>query len=151
MIKNRTTFYAIKHRILKKLVEAQAYSDLAKGDNRLIKAIGKSDCYWSNECYSKKDASIMDALKLIVSLPNPGQINFWIVKGPDQNNYKSFIVYFDIIHYGKRHQISFHSFNRKLDYFVGKGRPTRWSKETSVSRNACFEIYEKSLKYNSYR
>ena len=85
--------------------------------------------------YSAKDTLILQAIQLIARSKDR-TYRFSVTEGPDQNGNTSFIVYFDFKIEGKREQISFHSFNKKLRKFVKNSRASTWSKDTSSRETA---------------
>ena len=87
--------------------------------------------------YDGKDGNILDAIRSINNHKHQKQVNYYVSKGDIMN---SVIVYFDIKHEGKRYQVSFHSFNKKLKEMVGKGRKTRWNNRLD-SRDQIATLY----------
>lgn len=121
---------------IKLIVAAQYNSDAAKGINIIP---DKYDMYKNTYYYDAKDKCILAAINLINSTSRSG-INYYVVEQLDQNGHKSRVVYFDIKYNDLKYQISFHSFSGAIKKLVGKGRPTRWTKELAGSRDACLEL-----------
>ena len=81
--------------------------------------------------YREKLPLIIKALQLCNN--NPERIvTYCVKKTPDQNGYRSILVYFDIkLEDGRRLQVSFHNPLWKAEEllpYVNKGRTTRWRK-----------------------
>ena len=92
--------------------------------------------------YSVKTAYIMKAVKLINSNPRCGWNYYISGQTPDQNGYKSVIVYFEYKDDGNhRYQISFHTpwdlIPTSMETQMTKGRNTRWNHNIGGSRYNC--------------
>ena len=95
--------------------------------------------------YEIKEFHIVRAIQKL-NCSNFNNINYYVVKAPDQNGCLSIITYFDIKVCNKRFQISFHTpwdkASKELKNSIGKGRPTRWRKNKINSRQSCLELIE---------
>ena len=130
------------NKTIQHIIDAQRASDGGKG----IMALPEN---WASAAgYAAKPVLIRKALQIIDSHPRMG-INYYVLSEDDQNGYPSILVYFEFKVDGKRCQVSFHNPSnpetfQTLGKWVGKGRPTRWNKLDVGSRQACFEVLERS-------
>lgn len=121
--------------IIRNICLAQAYSDAAKhitNDLTMIFGIANDD---KDFCYQKKDKFIYQAITMVNRF-NPKNINYYVIRQPDQNGNMSNVIYFDIKIDEMRYQISFHNFRRAIRNMTGKGRVTRWHGYEGSSREA---------------
>lgn len=89
--------------------------------------------------YNPKDGFILKAVNLCCF--GQSDFNYYIEARPDQNGNDSFVILFDTKVSGKRVQISFHSFNKRLwKDRVGEGRPTHWDGKIGGSEKACVKL-----------
>ena len=116
------------------IVQAQIASDIAK------------DCY--NDAYNKKawyrlkDKSIYKACHEISKSHGKSDIKFSVQN--DKDNIANFIVYFNFKINNKKQQISFHTYNDKLERFVSPYN-TRWDKK--CSRDAALLLWSETKRY----
>ncbi len=119
------------------IIKAQCYSDEAKGIYHWLQDefnITSTDrCY----CYGQKDLYIIKAINGILSGKNR-DIRFYVTKCTEINSY---LVYFNFKIGAERRQISFHSFNNKLNRYLNGSQPckTHWDKKSS--RDAAIELW----------
>lgn len=130
--------------IVKAICQAQIASDAGKYQHWLYLHNGASR-FAHRYGYAVKPSFIMKAIKLIET-NRRGIVNYYVEKGDDQNGYMSILVYFDIRVDDRRYQVSFHTpYNKapkELKDKIGKGRKTRWAKETCGSARACLALVE---------
>lgn len=130
----------IDKKIAEAIVYAQIASDAGKGIKILkTNKIGKSQST-VDKGYNSKDGYIFSALNLIRNTKNCGY-KYYVTAQPDQNGNPSFIIYFNFKVNGKREQVSFHSFNKKLwKGLVGSGTVCHWQGGIGGSRKACKKL-----------
>lgn len=134
-----TDMRCVDRRIAKAIYHAQAASDGGKGISELQKWYAGS---LRGAGYPAKDTQILLAIDLI-NKSHSKTFRYSVKRGRDQNGCSSFIVYFDFKIDGKREQVSFHSFNKKLWNYVKRSRASTWSKDRS-SRDSV-ELLRKSV------
>lgn len=117
--------------IAKAIIAAQMCSDAGKG---LFRLKNQKLAYKAKKKYPQKDTEILKAIEQINRLNNTGF--YYSVKHDYDIAY--YIVYFNFQLDGKRKQISFHSFDRRLEKFVSSKCSTRWDKKDS--REAAREL-----------
>lgn len=119
----------INKHIAKCIICAKIASDAGKGyyDTKITDADLCDSAQSAG--YSTKDGFILEAIKAIKSTPK-SEFRFWAEQRPDQNGNASTIVYFETKIYGKRKQISFHTFSQKVGSYANKGRKTRWTHQS---------------------
>ena len=103
---------------------------------------GKHRCLWElptmipigevyyTKGYNVKDSEILKAIKTINQSPKSTGFHFY-VKEVDGFRSRAFIIYFNFKLDGKRYQISFHSFNKKMQRYSNNRFSTRWDKKSS--------------------
>lgn len=133
-------------KIVRCLINAQIASDGGKGICELPRT-GKE---WAiaKAGYAAKDRYISDAIGLINSSRNCG-IFYHVAYCPELSNWNDYrsqwsdcyIVYFNINIKGKRYQVSFHSFDSRLEHLRKFETTTRWTRKNS-SRNILKELRE---------
>lgn len=136
---NNPDRYAARHIIL-----AQSASDGGKylrndGDGS-SRALIKSDPHackraWGRG-YAGKDAHVMCALRDIARRRGACGIHYYVTV--DHEGIAKYLVYFTFKCEGERYQVSFHSFDGRLERFVKEGdksHHTRW--DHGCSRDAC--------------
>lgn len=129
--------------IARLLLLAQASSDEGKGKTMLSGLIvEKKTLELAESGYPEKDAAIMELVQLLSHYPQR-DCHFYVCK--DTQKVAHYIVYFDVVFDGSRHQISFHSFDGRLKRFLAGSRKSHveWSCWESSRGNA----YELALKY----
>ena len=89
--------------------------------------------------YAVKDAFIKNAIKAILRNKQSG-FTFYVtrknfVDSCGKNN-TSFVVYFNFRVNSERYQISFHSFDKELEKYLGGPCPTRWKKSRNSRESA---------------
>ena len=128
----------------KKIAEAIVYAQIASdaGKGKLIlegRNIFKYN-YTVDKGYNAKDGYIFSALNLIRNTKNCSY-KYYVTAQPDQNGNPSFIIYFNFKVNGKREQVSFHSFNKKMwKELVGSGTICHWQGGIGGSRKACQKL-----------
>lgn len=120
-------------RVCKYLVLAQIASDGGKhlwfGKDDLSNSLSIGPVY-RLKGYSVKDSEIIKAINTITRSKKSTGFHFY-VKEVDGFRSRAFLVYFNFKLDGKRYQISFHSFNLKLEKFANDKFSTRWDKKSS--------------------
>lgn len=132
---------ALNLNIAKCIVNAQICSDSGKGyyyDSLVYSSLAKA---MRRKRYKGKDTQILKAIKLVNCQKKSGF--FYYVKA-DTSGTAAYIVYFNFKLNGKRKQISFHSFDRRLEKFTNNACPTYWDKKSS--RETAIELAENLLK-----
>ena len=130
-----TNHVTIEKRIARAIVYAQMASDSGKNINRLYTKNIQMDDETKWKGYKAKDGFIKEAITLCMKTKT--NFRFHVAEGPDQNGNPSFIIYFTIKINGKREQISFHSFNKKLWKLTPKGEKTHWNRKPNGSFEGC--------------
>lgn len=127
------------------ICQAQRSSDLGKwercklGRNPVFAHANSLQGKTRFQGYYPKDGFIFEAIKLCRF--GHSDFNYYIEARPDQNGNDSFVILFDTKIEGKRMQISFHSFNKRLwKEKVGEGRPTHWDGKIGGSEKACVKL-----------
>lgn len=127
--------------IAKLIVLAQISSDAGKGYHTL-------ETHASDKMvlgYSTKERFIAQAINLINSTPKCGW-KYWCLQAPDQNGYKSILVYFE--HRSIKGQCSFHTpFNRSETLSLicknkAKGVPMEWDHQIGGSQSFCRKLID---------
>lgn len=129
--------------IAKCIVNAQICSDAGK-------YIYDEDLCYSSLCkamqkkaYKGKDTQIFKAISLINCNKGSG---FYYFVTKDKQYIADYIVYFNFKINGKRKQISFHSYDKRLERFTGKSCNTYWDRKSS--RQAVIELAQLLLNFN---
>lgn len=86
--------------------------------------------------YNLKDKAIVDAIKLISST-KPKDAHFFVSE--DVDGIAKYIVYFDVKIEGKRHQVSFHTFN-DLSKWTKCSVPSKGHWDHRSSRITCIKL-----------
>lgn len=124
-------------KIAEAIVYAQMASDAGKHKYDLHTEKGNKARHTKYAGYSFKDGYIFSAIQMINGTKNCG-FRYYITAQPDQNGYNSFVIYFTFKVDGKRKQVSFHSFNKKLwKDKVGDGMITHWDRQIGGSVKSC--------------
>ena len=128
----------------KKIAEAIVYAQIASDAGKGIEILEGSNLrkYMStlSKGYHAKDGYIFSAIKLIRNTKNCSY-KYYVTAQPDQHGNPSFIIYFNFKVNGKREQVSFHSFNKKLwKGLVGSGTVCHWQGGIGGSRKACKKL-----------
>ena len=114
------------------ILRAQNASD---GGKRIIELVDSKRSYRDNCAgYGVKDLLIQDAIKLICS----GNTAFRFSVTRDKDEVANFIVYFETRIYGKKYQVSFHTF-ADMDKYVANSFRIKWDR--GVSRHSAQVIY----------
>ena len=123
----------MNRRIAKLIVNAQVASDGGKGIKD-IRYICES-AYKAG--YRRKDSCIWEACNLIASKKNSG-FSYYVTDG----QITPYLVYFNFKIDGVRKQISFHSYDYRLERFhcTDRVHGTRWDR--GDSRRTAVELYE---------
>lgn len=134
-----------KH-IAKQIAIAQRASDLGKyykltedqiaESEKLGQLLGKTnDARATKLEYRLKDDVIYDAIMGIGHNPGCG-FHFRVTE--DSEKLAKFIVYFDFRLNGRKVQVSFHSFDKRLKRFVEKQISGHWNRKSA--RQTCIEL-----------
>lgn len=128
----------------KKIAEAIVYAQIASDAGKGIEILEGRNVFKYNSTvdkgYHSKDGYIFSALNLIRNTKNCSY-KYYVTAQPDQHGNPSFIIYFNFKVNGKREQISFHSFNKKLwKELVGSGTICHWQGGIGGSRKACQKL-----------
>lgn len=128
----------------KKIAEAIVYAQIASDAGKGIEILEGSNLrkYMStlSKGYHAKDGYIFSAIKLIRNTKNCSY-KYYVTAQPDQHGSPSFIIYFNFKVNGKREQVSFHSFNKKMwKELVGSGTICHWQGGIGGSRKACQKL-----------
>ena len=128
----------------KKIAEAIVYAQIASDAGKGIEILEGRNVFKYNSTvdkgYHSKDGYIFSALNLIRNTKNCSY-KYYVTAQPDQHGNPSFIIYFNFKVNGKREQVSFHSFNKKLwKELVGSGTVCHWQGGIGGSRKACKKL-----------
>lgn len=124
--------------IAEAIIMAQVASDAGKGiDDLALKLIDNArNRNAQRHGYNVKDLYILKALSHVNAAKN-SDVRYFVTRDEHINSY---LVYFDIRLNGRRMQVSFHSFNRKLKAYLGSKEPSHWDHKSS--RNSCLYMAE---------
>lgn len=125
-------------RVCKYIVLAQISSDGGKMIPDIKDTLPIGNVYFKKG-YKMKDSLIMKAIKTIQCTKDSG-FRF-CVKECSGFRSRAFIVYFNFKLDGKRCQISFHSFNTKLERYINNSVSTRWDKKSSRKTAESLALY----------
>lgn len=131
----------INSKIATLILRAQNASDGGKNMDYLVnnKRSYRDNCAG----YGQKDVLIMNALRLISS--NRTSFKFSVQR--DREGCAEFLVYFETRINFEKYQVSFHSFDRRLNSFVG-GFRMKW--DHGVSRESACIIYDHYVCHGEY-
>lgn len=126
------------------IIRAQICSDAEKGDDFLYRGIKEleKNYLWEidrKKGYRSKDYHIIQAISTIAKMPKKFDSGFRFHVKKDDDFGGCYIIYFNFKLYGKRKQVSFHSFNKKMERFIHKNQ-TRWDK--GDSQLTCLELFK---------
>ena len=111
----------LNNKICKLLASAQIASDAGKDKYLMPNYLG------AIENYRGKDAYIFTAIKTCIKKKNTG-FNFFVEK----DIVTPYLVYFSFKYNGKKYQISFHSYDCRLEQFVSPNSHYEyWDRESS--------------------
>lgn len=131
----------IDYKIAKLVIEAQVASD----NGKLIES-ELTASYSGVGGYDEKDKLIYAAVSRIASSRKNTGFSFYVEKGPDQNGHDSLIVYFEFKLNNEVMQISFHTFNWRLEKFARNSKHVKaWDHQLNGSRMAAIML-DKHLK-----
>ncbi len=131
--------------IAKCIIGAQVGSDAGKG----IYQISEADPWAADNGYDAKDYYIRKAIKAVIRNKESG-VYFYVT--PDYEGVAEYIVYFNYKIDGVRKQISFHSFDKRLERYVtskSKKCKTSWTYKRD-SRDNCVELYNYITAYENH-
>lgn len=132
----------LERKIAEAIVYAQIASDAGKGIITLKTNNVKKYNSTIEKDYNVKDGYIFSAINLIRNTKNCSY-KYYITAQPDQHGNPSFLIYFNFKVNGKREQVSFHSFNKKLwKGLIGSGTVCHWQGGVKGSREGCKKLIE---------
>ena len=112
----------LNRKIAKCLISAQIASDAGKGIYELDNSVN------ATESYHGKDIYILTAIKTCIKKRNTG-FNFYVTKDDEIALY---LVYFSFQVNDEKYQISFHSFDHRLEkYLSPKSHEEIWDEKSS--------------------
>lgn len=126
----------INKKIAELILRAQNASD---GGKQIQNLVWSRKSYRDNCAgYPQKDNLIFAAINLIVA--NKGKCDFKFSVVYDNENVADYIVYFEAKPYGIKTQVSFHSFDKRLERFIKKSFRIKWDRNDS--RQSAVTMYQ---------
>ena len=122
-------------RIANLILRAQNASDGGKGIDVLVQSRGA----YRDNCagYAHKDKFVWTAINMIAA--NQTDFRFAVTRDKEKKAY--YIVYFECRVHGEKQQVSFHSFDTRLERFLKKSFRIKWDRKDS--RESARTIYER--------
>ena len=124
----------VEKAIAKSIILAQVASDGGKNISEIRDILGNDSYYVYGQGYNAKDRYIFSAIELICRNRDTS-FHFSVMSGKGVSPY---LVYFTFKIDGKRHQVSFHSYNNNLGRYKSKNHMTRWDEKDS--RETCVKL-----------
>ena len=124
--------------IAKLIVIAQASSDVGKGIIDLYRLLDRKLQRKAQWGYPVKDQAILELLCIISGHPQK-DVHFYVCR--DTDRIASYIVYFDFMLGCDKVQVSFHSFDKRIERFIVRGVKscTKWRSDIE-SRSIAYAL-----------
>jgi hypothetical protein len=124
--------------IAKLIVIAQASSDVGKGINDLYRLLDEKLKRKAKCGYPVKDLAIYELLCIISGHPQK-DVHFYVCR--DADKIALYVVYFDFMLGCDKVQVSFHSFDKRIERFIARGVKscTKWRSDIE-SRSMAYAL-----------